>query len=394
MMQSEVQLFYIIFSGLLFLLPFAVYLSTSEMHDTQVYLWCLGYLGIAIGNLFVGLRGQVPGVLSFEFAQVTMVFGSLLRALSLRMEFVQEKSQLFKQAKLYFFPLTLYVVVFTLLVRLKNFGFVQLRISKLTKKEQLTRLELNETNAEKDRVTELLHEKEILIASLLKANKTATTGALSASLAHELNQPLGASNINIQFLRMKLGKNELNPEVEAEMLATLQSDNERASNIIQSLRSIFLEGKSGSEMSDMNALIKTILVIVQPELKAHNILLTLDLCEQKFIAINRGEIQQVLLNLLNNAIQALTSTGRSGRAITLKTSSDTKFFRLSVADNGAGVPVHLREDLFELLNSTKKNGMGLGLWLCQQIMARHGGLLWHEDTKGGGATFVMELPAS
>lgn len=56
--------------------------------------------------------------------------------------------------------------------------------------------------------------------------------------------------------------------------------------------------------------------------------------------------------------------------------------------------MHLREDLFELLNSTKKNGMGLGLWLCQQIMARHGGLLWHEDTKGGGATFVMELPAS
>lgn len=242
-MQSEVQLFYIIFSGRLFLLPLAVYLPTSEMHDTQVYLWCLGYLGIAFGNLFVGLRGQVPGVLSFELAQVTIVFGSLLRALSLRMGFVQDKSQLFKQAKLNFFPLTLYVVVFTLLVRLKNFGFVQLRISKLTKKEQLTRLELNETNAENDRVTELLHEKEILIASLIKANKTATTGALSASLAHELNQPLGASNINIQFLRMKLGKNELNPEVEAEMLATLQSDNERASNIIQSLRSIFLEGK-------------------------------------------------------------------------------------------------------------------------------------------------------
>jgi PAS domain S-box-containing protein len=240
----------------------------------------------------------------------------------------------------------------------------------------------------------LLREKETLIASLLKANRTSATGALSASIAHELNQPLGASNLNIQLLQMKLNKNELSPELAAEVLVSLQNDNHRAAGIIRSLRSIFLEKKAENQASDINELINSVLVIVRPELKRSNITLNLDLCNFKNIPMNPIEIQQVILNLLNNSIEALAITDRANKSIMISSAMDGNVLKLSVADNGAGVPEHRLNNLFELLSSGKQTGMGLGLWLCKHIVTGHDGRLWYEPAPGGGAIFTMELPAS
>ena len=80
-------------------------------------------------------------------------------------------------------------------------------------------------------------------------------------------------------------------------------------------------------------------------------------------------------------------------AISLRSMHQDNVFRLSIADNGTGVPEHRQNNLFELLSRDKQAGMGLGLWLCQHIVNRHGGKLWHEINQGGGADFVMELPA-
>ena len=245
---------------------------------------------------------------------------------------------------------------------------------------------------ENEAISSLLREKEVLIASLLKANITTATGALSASIAHELNQPLGASNLNIQFLQMKLDKNELSPELGAEVLTSLQSDNKRAADIVRSLRAIFLEAKIDAQTSDINELVESILVIVRPELKKNNIALNLNLCDFKDIFMNRGEIQQVILNLLNNAIQALVSAEMTNKAITLSSEIHENTLQLRVADNGTGVSQNRQDNLFELLSSTKQTGMGLGLWLCKHIVTRHGGELWYENAQGGGAIFVMELP--
>jgi PAS domain S-box-containing protein len=245
---------------------------------------------------------------------------------------------------------------------------------------------------ENEAISSLLREKEVLIASLLKANITSATGALSASIAHELNQPLGASNLNIQFLKMKLDKNELSPELGVEVLTSLQSDNKRAADIVRSLRAIFLEAKVDAQTSDINELVESILVIVRPELKKNNIALNLDLCDFKDISMNRGEIQQVILNLLNNAIQALVSAEIANKAVTVSSEMHENALQLRVADNGTGVSQNRQDNLFELLSSTKQTGMGLGLWLCKHIVTRHGGKLWYEDAQGGGAIFVMELP--
>ncbi len=250
------------------------------------------------------------------------------------------------------------------------------------------------TKIENEKINELLKEKERLIYGLLKANKTAATGALSASIAHELNQPLGASNLNIQFLKMKLEKGMLNPELGKEILDSLEYDNKRAATIVKSLRSIFTEGESNTQEVQLGYLISSVLDIVKPELKSKNIHIQLRVDDDLLIQVNSAEIEQVILNLLNNAIQALAKSGTLQRRIAIEATKVGEAVRLSVSDNGPGVPVEFKPQLFELLSTTKQTGMGLGLWLCKHIVTRYSGSIHHEDLVGGGTRFVIELPSA
>jgi signal transduction histidine kinase len=248
------------------------------------------------------------------------------------------------------------------------------------------------TKIENEKINELLKEKERLIYGLMKANKTAATGALSASIAHELNQPLGASNLNIQFLKMKLEKGMLNPELGKEILDSLEYDNKRAATIVKSLRSIFTEGESNTQEVQLGYLISSVLDIVKPELKSKNIQIQLRVDDDLLIQVNSAEIEQVILNLLNNAIQALAKSGTLQRHIAIEATKVGEAVRLSVSDNGPGVPADFKSHLFELLSTTKQTGMGLGLWLCKHIVTRYSGSIHHEDAIGGGAKFVVEFP--
>ncbi len=255
-------------------------------------------------------------------------------------------------------------------------------------------LEKAQVIQESSRISALLKEKERLIYGLLKANKTAATGALSASIAHELNQPLGASNLNIQFLKMKLEKGIINPELGKEILDSLEADNRRAASIVKSLRSIFIEGGLSAKEVRIDELISNVLNIVTPELKSKNIQIQLQVGDRLAVRVNPAEIEQVILNLLNNAIQALANSGTLQRRIAIEATQSNQLVRLSISDNGGGVPAEYRPQLFELLSTTKQSGMGLGLWLCKHIVTRYGGSIHYEDAVGGGATFVVELPSA
>jgi len=253
-------------------------------------------------------------------------------------------------------------------------------------------LEKAQVIEESARISALLKEKERLIYGLLKANKTAATGALSASIAHELNQPLGASNLNIQFLKMKLEKGAINSELGREVLDSLEADNQRAASIVRSLRSIFIEGESNAEEVRMGDLIAKVLEVVAPELKSKNIQIQLRVDDRLAVKVNPAEIEQVILNLLNNAIQALANSGTLLRRITIEVAQSSQMVRLSISDNGGGVSTEFRPQLFELLSTTKQSGMGLGLWLCKHIVTRYSGSIHYEDAPGGGAKFTFELP--
>ena len=265
-------------------------------------------------------------------------------------------------------------------------------LEKQINKENQIANALKSTQEENEKITELLKEKERLIYGLMKANKTAATGALSASIAHELNQPLGASNLNIQFLKMKLEKGVLNPELGKEILDSLEEDNKRAATIVRSLRSIFTDGESNAQEVRLGDLIAKVLDIVRPELKNKNIQIQLRVDDDLVIRVNPSEIEQVILNLLNNAAQALANSGTLQRRIAIEAIKTGNSVQLSISDNGVGVPEDFKSQLFELLSTTKQTGMGLGLWLCKHIVTRYSGSIDYDDAVGGGAKFVIELP--
>jgi signal transduction histidine kinase len=265
-------------------------------------------------------------------------------------------------------------------------------LEKQIQKESQIANDLKTIKEENQKISELLKEKERLIYGLMKANKTTATGALSASIAHELNQPLGASNLNIQFLKMKLEKGVLNPELGKEILDSLEQDNKRAATIVRSLRSIFTEGESNAQKVLLGDLIGKVLDIVKPELKSKNIQIQLRVDDGSLVRVNSSEIEQVILNLLNNSIQALANSGTLQRRIAMEAIKAGNSIQLTISDNGEGVPVEFKPHLFELLSTTKQTGMGLGLWLCKHIVTRYGGSIQYEDAIAGGARFIIKLP--
>jgi len=253
-------------------------------------------------------------------------------------------------------------------------------------------LKVDSITKENEAITLLLKEKEQLVTSLLKANKTATTGALSASIAHELNQPIGASNINIQFLQKKLDKNEFSPEVGKQVLALLARDNDRAGNIIRSLRSIFLEAEEDDDSWEFNDALESALEIIRPECKKNNITLTIHKSGNLILLASEVEIKQVLLNLLNNAIRELNDANHARKEIVIECAVEGDVAIIAISDSGRGVPLELQDNLFELLSSEKNIGMGLGLWLCKHIVTRHGGKLHYGQSDMGGAKFWIAIP--
>jgi signal transduction histidine kinase len=263
----------------------------------------------------------------------------------------------------------------------------------ITKENRIAN-DLERAKEENEKITTLLKEKEHLIYGLMKANKTAATGALSASIAHELNQPLGASTLNIQFLKMKLEGGVLNPELGKEILDALEEDNKRAATIVRSLRSIFTDGMSHTQVVQLSDLISHVLDIAKPELKSKDIQIQLRVDDGLMIRVNSSDIEQVILNLLNNAAQAFVNSEARPRQIVIEAIKTGDSVQLSVSDNGAGVSPEFRPQLFELLSTTKEAGMGLGLWLCKHIVTRYDGSIHYEDALGGGAKFVVKLPSA
>jgi signal transduction histidine kinase len=295
-----------------------------------------------------------------------------------------------------FIRLTLSASYLLLFFFINNYFYEKLLLGERNALAQLSekKTELQSTVQENEQIKSLLNERDSLIKSLMRSNKTAATGALSASIAHELNQPLGASNLNIQFLKRKLEHGELSVDTQKELFAALEADNNRASSIVRSLRSIFTDEKAAAECANLSTLIESILVIVRPELRAKQIQLELNLPVALHAPVRQTEIQQVILNLVNNAIQSLEGSDQKERRITIEGASDTNCMQITITDNGAGVSPEIQGDLFAILSSGKKTGMGLGLWLCQHIIARHGGRIWYEDAPQGGARFCIELPQS
>ena len=235
-------------------------------------------------------------------------------------------------------------------------------------------------------------ENRELVTGLEAANKAAATGALSAAIAHELNQPLGAMRLNLQLLQDILPQQDAANPLVKEIVHDLIQDIGRASNIITGLRGIFSKDDVRFETLDLTRLIESVCEIAGLHARRTGIAIRLDLLPAVMVALHPNEFQQVILNLINNAVNALNRLEKPGREITVQTRVQDNKLQLSVADNGPGIDAALKDRIFDIFKSNRPEGMGLGLWLSKHIVERNNGSLRCENLPAGGARFIIELP--
>ena len=240
--------------------------------------------------------------------------------------------------------------------------------------------------------TEYSTENKILISSLLKANKTLSSGALAASIAHELTQPLTAMNLNLELMLIKLNKKTFDSEKGKQLAQKIISDNVRIGSIVHGLRSIFIDSHGNIELHSVNDMVNSVISLIAPECLKRNINIQQDMPISLEAAFRPDEIRQVLLNVLGNAINVLENVMDRPRIIRITSTKSENYVNLSISDSGSGVSASMEPSLFELLTTTKKNGMGLGLWLSKYILTKAGGDIKYQRLEGWGATFQIQLP--
>src|SRR5262245_2707649 len=229
---------------------------------------------------------------------------------------------------------------------------------------------------------------------LARVARVSTMGEMAASIAHEINQPLAAIVNNANASLRWLGRNPPNVERARSALDRVVSDGARASEVIKSIRAM-LE-KSGQERVklDVNDLIREVMTFVRADLRHHGITVRTELAgDVPRIAAVRIQLQQVLLNLVANAVESMTPGDERARVLTVRCKkADSHGIAITVEDTGAGIGRTDLERVFEPFFSTKREGMGMGLSICRSIVEAHGGRIAASAARDRGSVFEVSLP--
>lgn len=221
-------------------------------------------------------------------------------------------------------------------------------------------------------------------------------GELSGSIAHEVSQPLTAILSNAQAAQLILKRSEPNLNEVRDILGEIVADDQRAGDIIRRLRLLLKRGEVQFQPVDANDLVAEVLKLLRSELIDRGITVRLELDPNRpILRADRVGLQQVLINLVRNACDAMAELAREARVLTFQTGvGEQGFVMISVCDAGPGVADGTLEKVFEPFFTSKEDGMGLGLSVCRTIINAHGGRMWAEHNAGGGAAFRLLLPAN
>ena len=247
-------------------------------------------------------------------------------------------------------------------------------------------------SARKEAELEALRHRE----ELGHLSRVAALGELTASIAHELNQPLSAITINAGAARRLIDHGNADVGELRDVLDDIVADGHRAGEVIRGIRAMVKKGSSTRQRVNLNDLVTNVVHLT-------NANATLQSCRLETLLepnlptteANPVQLQQVLLNLIINALDAMQDTPTANRKVVIATESNGDgAIRISVRDHGAGIPEELRERVFEQFFTTKGKGLGMGLAIVRSIVKSHGGSIAVENADGGGACFHFTLPTS
>jgi len=230
---------------------------------------------------------------------------------------------------------------------------------------------------------------------LARVARVSSLGVLTASIAHEVNQPLSGIMTNASTCLQMLGADQPDIEGARETARRTIRDGERACEVIARLRALFGKRGGKTESVDFNAVTREVIALSLSELHRRRVTLRTELAEElPAVTGDRVQLQQVILNLLLNAAEAMSGIEDRRRQLLIRTEPEAADrVRLSVQDAGVGFEPHDAERLFQAFYTTKSGGMGIGLSVSRSIIESHGGRLWAEPNAGPGATFAFSLQA-
>jgi PAS domain S-box-containing protein len=246
-------------------------------------------------------------------------------------------------------------------------------------------------------VTERRRSEEALAAvrsELAYVARVTSLGALTASIAHEVNQPLSGIITNASTCGRMLAAEPPDLEGARETARRIIRDGNRASEVIARLRALFSKREFALEPLDLNEAAREVLALASNDLRRNRIVLQSELADAlPIVTGDRIQLQQVILNLLRNASDAMVDVQDRPRQLLIKTAPDSgDRVRLTVRDAGTGLPPIRLDTLFDAFHTTKSGGMGIGLFVSRSIVESHQGRLWAERNNGPGATFSFSIP--
>ncbi len=238
---------------------------------------------------------------------------------------------------------------------------------------------------------ERLHQAQ---ADLAHINRVTAMGELTASLAHEIRQPISAAGTSAKACLLWLGRDEPALAKAREAAARVVKDVTRAADIIGRISSLFKKGALQRELVDVNELIREMIVLLRSEASRYSISILTELAEglPKVMA-DRVQLQQVFMNLMLNGIDAMKEMS-GGSELAVKSEADDGQLLISVSDTGVGLSQEQADQIFRAFFTTKNNGTGMGLPISRSIIESHGGRLWAAGASGPGATFQFTLPVT
>jgi C4-dicarboxylate-specific signal transduction histidine kinase len=246
---------------------------------------------------------------------------------------------------------------------------------------------------ERKRASEALREVQM---QLVHANRVATMGQLTASIAHEVNQPIAATVTNAEAALRFLSAPRPDLDEVRDALGRIVRDGNRAGAVVNRIRALIKGGGRRNERVEINAAIREVVELTRSEAMKNGVAVQTDLGDDPpLVPGDRVELQQVILNLILNAIEAMSATSEGSRELLItKGKNESGDVLVAVRDSGPGLTPAAIEHLFKAFYTTKPGGMGMGLSICRSIIEAQGGRLWASANTPRGAAFQFTLPSN